>query len=121
MVKLGVKNIRAGMVVGEDTKDLNGRMLLKKNQILTDKHIQILKKWGVPKVSIIEPRIVPTSVSENKRNETGRYFLHQGIPDEIFSEAKKHCLNLYRLNDKNDPLVSELYNLSIYYISKKIE
>lgn len=52
MGRIGVGALKTGMVLAEDVKDGNGRMLLNAGVSLTDKHLRIFKIWGVSEVDV---------------------------------------------------------------------
>ncbi len=52
MGKLSVNAIKPGMVLESEVKDRNGRMLLGTGTLLNEKHLRILKIWGVEEADI---------------------------------------------------------------------
>jgi HD-like signal output (HDOD) protein len=50
---IAVDNLEQGMVLSEDVRDINTRLLLSKGQKIVPKHIRILKIWGVTEVNIV--------------------------------------------------------------------
>jgi hypothetical protein len=44
---LPLNNLQQGMVLDEDVHDMNTRLLMSKGQKIAQKHIRILKIWGV--------------------------------------------------------------------------
>ena len=43
---IAVDNLKQGMVLSEDVRDINTRLLLSKGQKIEPKHIRILRIWG---------------------------------------------------------------------------
>jgi putative nucleotidyltransferase with HDIG domain len=50
---IAVDSLEQGMVLSEDVRDINTRLLLSKGQKIGPKHIRILKIWGVAEVNIV--------------------------------------------------------------------
>jgi len=115
MVKLKIKNLRAGMTVAQDVKDLNGRVLLAADRRLTEKHLGILKKWGVDKVVVHETRTKAQAPVAEKRAASDELSLPPGIPPELISKSKKECSEWFRFNNLEHPAVKELYRLAVIY------
>ena len=52
MSLVDIENLKAGGILNEDVRDINGRLVLSKGQTIEANHIRILKIWGVSQVSI---------------------------------------------------------------------
>lgn len=52
MALLGIGEIDAGMVLADDLRSPNGRMILPKGSVIQDKHLRIFKTWGVTEADI---------------------------------------------------------------------
>ncbi len=52
MNNIFLENIRPGMVLAQDVHDCNGRFLLSKGLNLSEKHLRILKIWGVSELAV---------------------------------------------------------------------
>ncbi|MCW8826285.1 MAG: hypothetical protein OQK78_07660 [Gammaproteobacteria bacterium] len=52
MAIIPTDKLQAGMVLAADVQDLNGRMLLKLGTIVEEKHLKVLRTWGVMSVDI---------------------------------------------------------------------
>jgi len=57
MSRVNVSLLQSGMILSEDVTDSNGRKLLCAGDAITEKHLRILKIWGVAEVDVegIEP------------------------------------------------------------------
>lgn len=115
MVKLSVKNIRPGMVLAQDVKDLNGRVLLPANQEILLKHAKIFKKWGITQVFIVDDRKVVDDDSPEKRRKENKYSFPIEISEVKIQETEKQCLKLFKFNDIEQPLTRELFRLAVCY------
>ncbi len=60
-----VDNLDAGKMLDEDVRDVNGRLLLSRGQIISPKHLRILKIWGITEVCILDD----TGASESTEAE----------------------------------------------------
>ena len=79
---ISVEDIKQGMVLSEDVRDINNRLLLSKDQEITNKQIRILKIWGVTAVNVVdeeeiekkeEPYVSP-EVIEKVQDKTKKIF-----------------------------------------------
>lgn len=52
MGEVNVDYIKAGMLLADDLKDSNGRFLLGRGTIIEEKHIRIMKMWGITAADI---------------------------------------------------------------------
>jgi hypothetical protein len=52
MIPLSLGRLKPGMVLAEPVHNFQGMLLLDSGATLTGKHIQILKSWGVTKISV---------------------------------------------------------------------
>ena len=68
-----VDNLKDGMVLAEDARDITFRLLLAKGQRITARHIRIFKIWGVSQAMVegdcgnaetTEPSIDPERIEE---------------------------------------------------------
>ena len=85
MSYIAVDNLKQGMVVDQDVRDINDRLLLSKGQEINDKHLRILKIWGVAEVSVVaatEPPVAeeaPTDVEKATRVKDSLDFIFQHL------------------------------------------
>jgi hypothetical protein len=118
MVKLSVKNIRPGMILAQDVKDLNGRVLLPADQEVLIKHAKIFKKWGISQVFIKDSRQSAEDDSPEKRRRENKYSFPIVIPEVTIQEAEDQCLGLFKFNDTEQPLTRELFRIAVCYTVK---
>lgn len=52
MAKLKVERLQPGMVVGLDVKNMDGMLLMPAGCELSERHILVLKTWGIPEVTV---------------------------------------------------------------------
>jgi HD-like signal output (HDOD) protein len=99
---IAVDNLEQGMIVSEDVRDINTRLLLSKGQKIVPKHIRILKIWGVTEVNIVGAQ--PERTVDMLTVDPEKEMRAQATLDMVF----KH-LNL------QNQLLSEIYRTSLAY------
>lgn len=103
MAKISVGDLKAGMVLNSPVFTISGNILLKEGVEITEKHINIFKKWGIWEVDI-------QGISdEDADRETQKIFTEQ----ELAVIEKK--INERFNNINNNPVA-----LEIIRITKKI-
>lgn len=100
-----IDQLKPGMVLSEDVKDMNARLLLKKGGEIQPRHIGMFKMWGVSEVSVVGG------------HESGNGGARQSDPhilEDIANRARVH----FKMNDLRHPLIKEIFILSIQHRSK---
>jgi hypothetical protein len=100
MTATSVKNIQPGMVLSEDVVCANGRVLLKVNSEISEKHIKIFKTWGVLSLNI-----------KSAGNESIKTNKHHSPDDMKRAISKKQVIFLHC--DLNHPFMNELFRTSV--------
>ena len=95
MQRISTKNLQTGMVLGEDVKDLSGRMLLKAGIEIEEKHLRILRTWGILGVTVrgedgdieaVEQAIeLPEAVVEAIQKQLDERFLGIDVSSKVIS------------------------------------
>lgn len=101
MAKISVEKTEPGQIVQEDVLNENGQLLIKKGLALTERHIHLLKTWGIPLVNIegadgptqSEPTLTlsPEAISKAEEFHFPR-FRHLPQDDKIISQVIRHCI-----------------------------
>jgi putative nucleotidyltransferase with HDIG domain len=107
---IAVDHLKLGMVLSEDVRDINTRLLLSKGQKIDPKHIRILKIWGVGEVNVVGAAEtgsgpLPSTDPEKERqvkNQVGRLFKHLDLNHPIVNEICQAAL-LHRLRGESAP------------------
>ena len=102
MVNVKLGKLEVGMVLSQNVKDRNGRVILTVGQKIAEKHLRILKAWGVTDVAVESP------VNEDKVIASLGSF-DAGAVEKVESEMKR----LFRQADLRHPAVRELFNLCV--------
>jgi len=99
-----VDKLEGDMVLSEDVKDINSRLLLAKGQKIQPKHIRIFKIWGITEVNVTGGQD-GEKISESKID-----------PDKLekITEQTKY---MFKHVDLSHPALEELFRISILYRS----
>ena len=86
--------------MAEDVVNLNGMPLLKAGTILTDKHINALKMWGITEANIqgVEREALGESSPLN-------------VAPEVLARIESGLNDFFQKTDLADPVISEIYRL----------
>lgn len=100
MPKKNVEELEEGMVLAEDIKGSQGNLLLTAGVSLTDKHIRVMKTWGISMVEIEgEEEVAYTPEQfEQAKAQTTQMFMHNDLKHPLyailFEESTKLRANL---------------------------
>jgi hypothetical protein len=100
MSKLPAENLIPGMVLAADVRDRNGRLLLKAGTELTEKHLYILRTWGIVEAEVVgvaEDQVCPSGVD--------------AIDPEVLAAIEARITPLFRHNDLGHPAIKELLRI----------
>ena len=97
-----IDDLQPGMVMDRDVKNLQGAILLKQDNAVTERHIKIFKTWGVQSVFIRE-----ALTSEDLGGKT---------PEEVVDEQIREFQKI--LDDKfsdvsDDEIMTNIKNLAL--------
>jgi len=106
---VGIDNLSAGMELNSPLRSKQGRQLLPSGVVLTDKHINTLKIWGV-----IEVDVVGQGDDDNgpKRLEE--------LPEDLVRETKRLTLARFELADSRHPAVRNLAKLHLSRVANAL-
>ena len=101
-----VDRLKENMVLSEDVRDLNTRLLLAKDLKIRPKHVRILKMWGITEVKVVtdEPNYEETTTKE--------------IDPELLERIEESTKYLFLHVDLEHPAMQELFRLSVLSKSK---
>jgi len=96
-----VDRLKTNMVLSEDVRDMNTRLLLAKDLKIQSKHIRILKMWGITEVNVVtdEPDDEETTTKE--------------IDPELLERIEESTKYLFQHVDLEHPAMQELFRLSV--------
>ena len=97
---LNINDLKEGMTLAADVKNKHGNIMIKQGMSLTEKHIMLLKAWGVPEAD----------VEGVDRNELDREEMKTVSPEVI--EAIERDLNDFFPPHDGDEIMSEIYRIT---------
>ncbi len=97
-----VDKLKPGMTLDEDVRDVNTRLLLSKGQKVTEKHLRILRIWGVSGVSII-------GGSDEKATELPR------LDDAGLERIKLTMQRVFKYADINQATLKGVYKAALMH------
>jgi HD-like signal output (HDOD) protein len=100
-----INKLKPGMVLDEEVKDINGRLLLKKDKKIQPDHIRIFKIWGITEVNI-------------QGNNGSKDEPIDPADPELVAKIKKSALDHFRHTDLEHPAVEEIFRISVLFRSK---
>jgi len=97
--------IKPGMVLAEEVRDVNGRLLLGKGGGIQPSHLRIFKIWGITEVNIVG------EVGLNDRPEAH-------IHPELIENIRNKTMKKFSRVDLDHPALKEIFRLSVDYRSR---
>jgi len=102
MQKVALDQLKEGMILFEEARDINGRLLLGEGSEIKSSHISIFKKWGITEIAI-------AGEVENQEDDK------TGIDFELFERAAKNIKNIFQHAGLRQPFMKELFRLSVLH------
>lgn len=103
---ISVHQLKQGMALAEDVRDVNSRLLLPKGGEIQEQHIRMLKMWGIAEVDIVGDH--DGDIGCGSENDPA-------LLKEVAYQLQHH----FKFNDLAHPLVKELFTLSVYHRAKE--
>jgi putative nucleotidyltransferase with HDIG domain len=103
MVHVG--ELEVNMVLAEDVRDVNSRLLLAKEQKIQSKHIRIFKIWGITEVCV---------AGDQGREKNTESDIDPDTLDRITEDTKY----IFKHVDLSHPAIKELFRISVLYRSR---
>jgi hypothetical protein len=101
MGKINLEDLKPGMVLSASVLERGGRVLLGPGVEITERHIEIFRKWGVTEADV-----------ENVTQEDVVAMSTAQLDPHILEEAEKFTGKLFRVADLKMPAVNELHRLA---------
>lgn len=100
MARVGIESLTAGLKLSKPVLNPNGVLLLRAGEILTAKHLEIFKTWGVREAEVVcedgsEPGAAtevaaPPEILAAAEQEIGRRFRRAGVSgDPTMADIKR--------------------------------
>jgi len=96
-MRVALKDLKGGTVLAENVLDPMGRLLLAAGTVLSERHIKILRKWGIRSVN------VKTESPEEEEH----------LPEELIESAKADLAERFRHFERDFPAASEIYRIAV--------
>lgn len=103
---IAVDQLKPGMVLAEEVRDVNSRLLLPKGIEVETKHIRMFKMWGIGDVD----------VAGDQDGDTGED--SKSDPDQLEKVAMV-AKDRFKFNDLSHPLIKEIFTQSVLYQCKE--
>ena len=104
MAVISIDNLQPGMVLGRNVCDRSGRTLLPEGAELSERHLAILRMWGVMEAEILGDELgvdeEPPAASEE-------------MDPALLAEAREEVERIFVHNDPSHPAVRELMRLCV--------
>ena len=102
-----INKLKPGMLLDQEVRDINGRLLLEMNKKIQPAHIRIFKIWGVTEVNI------------RGNNGNGSKDTSTGPADpELIEQIKENTQDLFRYVDLEHPAIKEIFRISVLFRCK---
>jgi hypothetical protein len=102
MALLEIDSLTPGMKVGKDVVEASGQVLLRTGTEITEKHLRVLRSWGIQQVEIEGP----------KPPDNEDALLARATP-AMLDRAQASVSEHFHHTDPEHPAIAELMRLSI--------
>ncbi len=106
MGKVSVQNLQVGLKLASPVVDVYGNTLIAQGSELAEKHLRLLKTWGIIEVNIVEPRPADDPLEEKLDPETMKVCQEELTP--LFEKANLEY-----------PAMEELFRQSVWFRAKR--
>ena len=97
-----ISELKAGMVLADEVRDLSGKLLLGKGKTIQPEHFRIFKIWGVTEVKIFGDNGDKRKIKPDHNSER-------------YKKAKDITQQVFRHNDCEHPAIEEIFRLSVLF------
>jgi hypothetical protein len=97
---INLRQIQEGMELGEDILNFSGVILLKAGSVITKKHLNAFRMWGITEANI-------KGVEDNHSEER----ILERIDAQGLERIESHLTRRFMKADLTDPIMEELYRL----------
>jgi HD-like signal output (HDOD) protein len=113
-----IDKLKADMVLAEDVRDVNGRLLLAKKEQIQSNHIRIFKMWGISEVFVSGGNGRdgdPESSTEHSHEHSPEESPEDSIDTEMFDKISDQTRSCFKHKDLLHPAMKELFRLSVAF------
>jgi len=97
-----INKLKPGMVLAQEVKDINGRLLLKSQKEIQSSHIRIFKTWGITEVDI-------------RGNNGSRETCTCPADPELVEKTEEKTRKLFCHTDLDHPAMKEIFRISVLF------
>jgi putative nucleotidyltransferase with HDIG domain len=101
-----VDKLEVNMVLADDVRDINSRLLLAKGQKIQSKHIRIFKIWGITEVCVAGSQGIE-KIAESY------------IDPDTMERITENTKYIFKHVDLSHPAIKELFRISVLYKSRQ--
>jgi HD-like signal output (HDOD) protein len=95
------KQLKLGMVLADDVRDVKGRLLLTKGKPIAPEHIRIFKIWGISQVHILGPQGETEAPAAPP------------VDSDWLERVRKETEFIFRYTDRDHPAIYEIFSLAV--------
>ena len=108
MPRTKLKHLQTGEVISRDVTTANGRLLLTAGTVISTRHLEVLRTWGIVEVEIEgdEPEQAQTDIDFTL------------LPADIQAEIQHELDALFHHCDRTHPFIDELLRYQRHRISQ---
>jgi hypothetical protein len=100
-----INKLKPGMVLDQEVRDINGRLLLKSDKEIQSSHIRIFKTWGVTEVNI-------RGGNSSRDTSTGP------ADPQLIEKTKEKTKELFQHADLEHPAIKEIFRIAVLFRCK---
>jgi putative nucleotidyltransferase with HDIG domain len=101
-----VDEVEVDMVLDDDVRDINSRLLLAKGQKIQSKHIRVFKIWGITEVCVAG-------------NHGREKIAESDIDPDTLERITENTKTIFKHVDLSHPAIKELFRISVLYRSRQ--
>jgi hypothetical protein len=110
--QINISDARPGMVLAQDVLNMTGMVLLRKGAILTERHVKMLRTWGVTAIAVEGGAETPSQPTTQ-----------QVTPSEAIEKLKQvieQRLQLVFSRAIDDPLMKALHQAALEQLLEEV-
>lgn len=102
MISVPVQSLKPGRILAADAKNAHGQLLIRKGMEVTDRHMRVLKSWGVVEVQI-----------EGDPTDAADEMVTEQYSPEILERARVEVMERMSHNSIEHPAIDELVRICV--------
>ena len=108
MPRVKIEQLREGMTVAEDVKNIDNMLLIPEGASLTERQIDILQAWGIAEVDVKAEEGVPGSSDPLAE-----------LSPEVLARLTAEVRAVFRDLDETDPAAMEIFKVMLQRRARK--